>query len=260
MKTSLFFRTLALLGAIIPLLPVASHASVASEFLPPSDLTPTAFPFPSAPLAASAASGPLTTPLPASSVHGITVRLAREGRVVVATCRYDGGIPVAGALVTVLAPGVDAPYLTGTTDPAGLFTFLPGTPGEWRVVVDDGMGHRREARIDVATGPETGGERDRPEALGLAEHEEHGEHRDHEHHHADHEHDQADHEHDHAESTEHVDPAGGGEHGDPTHDAALIHSQESEGSDRPWKLATGLGLIFGLTGFAYGFTARQQRA
>jgi hypothetical protein len=41
---------------------------------------------------------------------------------------------------------------------------------------------------------------------------------------------------------------------------AHIHSQESEGSDRPWKLATGLGLIFGLTGFAYGFTARQQRA
>jgi hypothetical protein len=148
---------------------------------------------------------------------------------------------------------VDTPYLTGTTDPAGLFTFLPGKPGEWRVVVDDGMGHRREARIDVAAGPETGGERDRPEASGLAEHEEHGEHRDHEH-------DQADHEHDHAESTEHVDHADAGEHGDPTHDAAHIHSQESEGSNRPWKLATGLGLIFGLTGFAYGFTARQQRA
>lgn len=253
MKTSPFLRNLALLGAIIPLLPVASHASVASEFLPPFDLTPTAFPFPSAPLAASAASGPLTTPLPASSVHGITVRLAREGRVVVATCRYDGGIPVAGALTTVLAPGVDTPYLTGTTDPAGLFTFLPGTPGEWRVVVDDGMGHRREARIDVAAAPETGGERDRPEASGLPGHEEHGEHRDHEHHHADHEHD-------HAESTGHVDHAGAGEQGDHTHDAAHIHSQESEGSDRPWKLATGLGLIFGLTGFAYGFTARQQRA
>jgi nickel transport protein len=158
----------------------------------------------------------------ATAFHGITVRLSQEGRVVVATSRYDGGIPVAGAQATVFAPGGDTPYLTGTTDPAGVFAFLPATGGEWRVVVDDGMGHRREARLGVTAPQGEGAPRESPDA----------------------EHDHGDHPHDH-------------HHPEDEHDHAL--SPDLGDSDRPWKLATGLSLIFGLTGFAYGFTARRQR-
>jgi nickel transport protein len=181
----------------------------------------------------------------ATALHGITVRLSQEGRVVVATCRYDGGIPAAGAQATVFAPGEDTPFLTGTTDPAGLFAFLPGTGGEWRVVVDDGMGHRREARLEVAAPPGDlpGHERwDGSAPAGDSPSRDPGEaghSPDAEHHHGDdaHEHD-----------PDHL-----------AHEHDLASSPDLGDSDRPWKLATGLGLIFGLTGFAYGFTARRQR-
>lgn len=175
------------------------------------------------------------------AVHGITVRLSQEGRVVVATCRYAGGTVVAGARTTVFAPGRDTPYLTGTTDPEGLFAFLPDTRGEWRVVVDDGMGHRREARLEVASPPGDAARHERPEGSSLTggapsrETEEDSHHPDAEHDSADHAHDQTEHRHE------------------------GVSSSEVADADRPWKLATGLGLIFGLTGFAYGFTGRRQR-
>jgi nickel transport protein len=77
--------------------------------------------------------------------------MIREGRVVVAACHYDGGTPVTGAQVTLYSPEGDEPYQTGITDPEGVFVFLPANPGEWRLVVDDGMGHRREASIQTST-------------------------------------------------------------------------------------------------------------
>ena len=200
-------RALPLSAATVLLVPAASHAILAS---------PSPFAGESAGPALWTSPAPVPSASPLLLLHGMTVRMTVEGRVVVTTSRYDGGIPVANAQVTVFAPGEDEVYLTGTTDPAGFFAFVPNNPGNWRAVVDDGMGHRREARLEVGT---------------ASEQEEHG----HDALHADHTHDV-----------------------DHTHEAALPHTHEPEGSDRPWRLAAGLGLIFGLTGFAYGFTARRQ--
>jgi len=245
MKTPALLRTMAPLGAVLLLTSLGPHG------LSARDLPTAAGPPPPSPPAES------TLVLPsgaASPVHGITVRLTLEGRVVVATCSYDGGTPVAGATVTWFAPGLDAPYQTGATDPAGLSAFVPGGPGEWRAVVDDGMGHRREARIQVSGPPWGGNAGGSAEASAPPQEGDHG----------DHVHDEpggAEHP---AAHTEH---AGTAEQGEPVEgpanasgSAAHTHSLEPGGSDRPWKLATGLGLIFGLTGFAYGFTARRERA
>lgn len=173
-----------------------------------------------------------TTPTPASTptgkgtlFHGITVRLAWEGRVVVATCSYDGGAPVAGGDVTIYRPGEVDPYLIGITDPDGFFAFLPGMSGEWRFVVDDGLGHRREASIQMAAGSEKDVES--------------------------------------APSAEAPDHPGNADRGDgeptssPGESPEHTHPDQGAGSDRLWKLATGLSLIFGLTGLAYGVTARR---
>lgn len=216
MKTLALLRTMGSLGAVLLLASLGPHG-VSAWDLPTVDGPP-----PASPPAEDALVLPYEV---ASPVHGITVRLTLEGRVVVATCSYDGGTPVAGATVTWFAPGVEAPFQAGATDQAGLFAFLPAGPGEWRAVVDDGMGHRREARIQVSGPPWA-------ESSGAG-----------------------------AEASA---PPQGGDHPDHVHDepgdTADTHSHEAEGSDRPWKLATGLGLIFGLTGFAYGFTARRERS
>ncbi len=158
--------------------------------------------------------------------HGITIRLGREGRVVVATCSYEGGGPVSGGAVTVYRPGGADVYTTGTTDPGGIFAFLPGESGEWRLVVDDGMGHRKEARIETGAAPR---KRDGPGPSVEAS-------------------DDAGHDDDHGNTVAPSSPTGFPEH---------THSEQVGGSERPWRLATGLSLIVGLTGLAYGITARR---
>lgn len=48
--------------------------------------------------------------------------------------RYDTGEPMAGAQVTVFAPGdPQTPWLTGQTDPQGRFWFRPDGEGSWQV-------------------------------------------------------------------------------------------------------------------------------
>jgi hypothetical protein len=169
--------------------------------------------------------------------HGMTLVLERRGDVVVAAVRYDGGRPVAGAAVVIRAPG-DAEYQAGRTDAAGLFAFVPSQAGEWHVLVDDGLGHRRTARIgfealpaaragddggDVARGAaghrnDAGGARAAPAAGigGMA-----------------------------AGRTPSGPPAGGASSGPPA-------------ETMPWRLATGVSLLFGITGFGYGYAVRRR--
>lgn len=147
------------------------------------------------------------------SAHGISVVVERTGGVWMATARYDGGIPVVGADVVIHGPGAESAYQEGRTDPAGRFVFMPAGPGEWRVRVDDGMGHRRAVRMMV--------EADNPMPVEAA-----------------------------AVGGALMDGALGGER----RGAGI-----GGGGASPWRLAMGLSLLVGLTGFAYGYSARARR-
>ncbi|HSJ23597.1 MAG TPA: hypothetical protein VK929_02860 [Longimicrobiales bacterium] len=161
----------------------------------------------------------------AASAHGITVSVEHQGDMVVATSRYDGGIPVRGADIVIRGPAGDSPYQTGRTDPDGRFIFVPAGPGEWQVTVDDGMGHRRTVRIAI------------PNPATLVE----------------------------PETT----ASGGYAPGDvatattltatPTDEAALLAGPAGAGDGSvPWRLVTGLSLLFGITGIGYGYSARSR--
>ncbi len=54
---------------------------------------------------------------------------------------YDGGTPAAFADVIIYGPDGEE-FITGMTDKNGVFAFLPDTAGDWKTVIDDGMGHR----------------------------------------------------------------------------------------------------------------------
>jgi len=83
--------------------------------------------------------------------HGTGYAVVEGGTGVKAT--YDDGSPMAYCDVAVFAPGdPSTEYQTGTTDRNGCFAFFPDTNGNWRVTVDDGMGHLVTANIVV--GPE----------------------------------------------------------------------------------------------------------
>lgn len=76
-------------------------------------------------------------PLPVEA-HGAKIEYDVIGQEVVITAAYDSGEPMAGAQVTVYAPNAPAvPWLTGTCDDDGRFSFTPDAAisGSWAVQV-----------------------------------------------------------------------------------------------------------------------------
>ena len=79
--------------------------------------------------------------------HGVRGKVDRGGFVV--TAEYDSGEPMSYAGVKISAPAAKLTFQSGRTDRNGRFCFFPDTPGEWKVVVDDEMGHRLEVPVTV---------------------------------------------------------------------------------------------------------------
>jgi hypothetical protein len=83
-----------------------------------------------------------------SAAHGVRTEVA-VGAMTIVTLTHENGAPMAGASFTVLAPGVEKPYLTGTTDHLGRVVFLPDQSGAWRVRVASADGHGAMVTLEV---------------------------------------------------------------------------------------------------------------
>lgn len=79
--------------------------------------------------------------------HGTEGAVCQGGWVVEA--KYAGGEIMSFAKVTVTAPNGEKAFQTGRTDRNGKFAFVPDTPGTWRFVADDEMGHRLTLAVEV---------------------------------------------------------------------------------------------------------------
>ena len=79
--------------------------------------------------------------------HGVKGKI--DYGAVVITALYDTGEGMCYAKVNVMAPEVQLPFQSGRTDKNGRFSFSPDIPGDWKVVVDDEMGHRLEMKVPV---------------------------------------------------------------------------------------------------------------
>jgi hypothetical protein len=87
--------------------------------------------------------------LPGPSVaHGVRTEVA-VGAMTIVTLTHENGAPMAGASFTVLAPGSETAYLTGTSDSLGRVVFLPDRTGAWRVRVASADGHGAMVTLDV---------------------------------------------------------------------------------------------------------------
>lgn len=88
-----------------------------------------------------------------ASGHDLQVTLEQSGAVVVARAAYAGTEPCMYAAVTIFAPGESkTEFQNGRTDATGMFAFLPDRAGEWRFVIDDEMGHRKELTVAFQPG------------------------------------------------------------------------------------------------------------
>lgn len=82
--------------------------------------------------------------------HGTGYRLIEDANAVAVSFFYADGQPMSYAETLVFAPdNDDIEYQNGRTDQKGRFAFYPEMPGTWRLVVNDGMGHRAEGIITV---------------------------------------------------------------------------------------------------------------
>jgi hypothetical protein len=160
--------------------------------------------------------------------HGMTLVLEQRDDVVVATVRYAGGTPVAGADVVIRGPD-DATYQAGRTDAGGLFAFVPAHAGEWRVLVDDGLGHRRSARLAFEPVSSTSADDPAGDVVHAAD-----------------------------ERLDDDAVPGAAAAGSFGGAAAGSASSGPAAETMPWRLATGVSLLFGITGFGYGYAARRR--
>lgn len=97
--------------------------------------------------------GQLAAAFPAAG-HGAMLEYRRVPAVVV-EARYESGQPMAGAGVAVFAPDDPTrPWLTGTSDEAGRFSFVPDPErvGVWAVQARLG-GHGAMAHIEIGAAP-----------------------------------------------------------------------------------------------------------
>ena len=81
--------------------------------------------------------------------HGVEgeVQSFEGGIVVIAS--YDTGEPMSYAGVEIYAPNSQIKFQLGRTDRNGRFAFVPDVPGEWQVIIDDGIGHRLTLKVPV---------------------------------------------------------------------------------------------------------------
>lgn len=62
---------------------------------------------------------------------------------------YDEDEPIVDAVVEVYEGDEKVPLLTGISDAAGRFFFIPGTAATYRIVFDDGLGHMSEREFEL---------------------------------------------------------------------------------------------------------------
>jgi len=85
-------------------------------------------------------------PLPLYA-HGVSGKVDAGG--VVVSAEYDTGEAMSYAKVKISAPGAELSFQSGRTDRNGRFCFFPDAAGDWKVFVDDEMGHRLEVTVPV---------------------------------------------------------------------------------------------------------------
>jgi nickel transport protein len=81
--------------------------------------------------------------------HAHSVKGTVDKGGIAVTAKYNSGEAMSYARVKISAPGTGLTFQSGRTDRNGRFCFFPDGAGDWKVIVDDEMGHRLEVMVPV---------------------------------------------------------------------------------------------------------------
>jgi nickel transport protein len=86
----------------------------------------------------------------AVQAHELRTEIVHRPPVILVTASYGGQEPLPYAPIDIFEPGASrVEFQNGRTDALGRFAFIPHRPGEWRIVVDDELGHHRETTVVI---------------------------------------------------------------------------------------------------------------
>jgi len=83
--------------------------------------------------------------------HGVRGHLY-QGPYLGIEASYSDGLPMSYARVRVFFNREKIPFQTGVTDRNGRFLFAPDRKGPYRIVIEDGEGHRLEMELEAKEG------------------------------------------------------------------------------------------------------------
>ena len=87
-----------------------------------------------------------------AQAHALYADHTWQGTVALVQFAYAGGAVPTYAKVEVYSPAdAKVEFQNGRTDAQGRFAFMPDTPGQWRIIMADNMGHRVEHAVDVSS-------------------------------------------------------------------------------------------------------------
>ena len=88
-----------------------------------------------------------------AQAHALYADHTWQGTVALVQFAYAGGAVPTYAKVEVYSPAdAKVEFQNGRTDAQGRFAFMPDTPGLWRIIMADNMGHRVEHAVDASAG------------------------------------------------------------------------------------------------------------
>ena len=88
-----------------------------------------------------------------AQAHALYAAHSWQGTVALVQFAYAGGQVPTYAKVEVYGPAdANVEFQNGRTDAQGRFAFMPDTPGQWRIIMADNMGHRVEHAVDASAG------------------------------------------------------------------------------------------------------------
>lgn len=84
------------------------------------------------------------------SAHGTGHRLLTDTNTVTVEFFYSYNEPMSYSEILVFSPqDQKLEYQNGRTDQKGRFSIFPEIPGTWKIIANDGMGHKETATIEI---------------------------------------------------------------------------------------------------------------
>ena len=80
--------------------------------------------------------------------HGVLGKIIVQKGILV-EAEYDDGEPMSYSSTEIFDSEEKLPFQSGRTDRNGRFLFYPDKTGDWKVIVNDGMGHRLALKTHI---------------------------------------------------------------------------------------------------------------